>query len=186
MQQLTREQRERLLRLLFPLPPWHHNMHNAACQFLNSARDMPGAGRAAGEPPEQVWAYLGRFGKILQYASLSRRATTLECAIAFWNERKLQTMAATMRRMFTRAVLAADEALAAGTELWVRGAAMGLTDDEVGYSAVLASADCVFSRQVAHHLGTAIAGANCSPPLAVCFSELPCRLVVGSAWSRYL
>lgn len=84
MQVLSSTQRQRLCNMLFPLPPWHHNMHNAACQFMNSARDMPGAGRAAGEPPEQVWAYLGRFGKILQYASLSKRAATLECAISFW------------------------------------------------------------------------------------------------------
>ena len=105
MRQLSAMQEQRLLAMRFPLPPWHHNMHNAACQFLNSACDMTRAGRAAGEPPEQVWAFLGRFGKLLKYASLSRRATTLECAVAWWNERKLQNMTATMRRMFIRAVM---------------------------------------------------------------------------------
>lgn len=132
MRQLSALQRQRLLAMRFPLPPWHHNMHNA-CQFLNSARDMPRAGRAAGEPPEQVWAFLGRFGKLLKYASLSRRAATLECAVAWWNERKLQHMAATVRRMFIRAVLAAEEAEEAGGELWERGRnELGQSDAEVG------------------------------------------------------
>ena len=67
MRQLSAMQEQRLLAMRFPLPPWHHNMRNAACQFLNSARNMPRAGRAAGRATR---ASVGVSGALWQIAEV--------------------------------------------------------------------------------------------------------------------
>jgi len=71
----------------FPLPTWHHHMHNASCQAKNSSRTKKWAGRGVGEPPEQAWAAFRRAGHLLQYASLAWRGVALERIMQPWNRR---------------------------------------------------------------------------------------------------
>jgi len=120
-------------RMQFPLPPWHHYMHQAACQRRHSSRTMTGAGRAAGEPPEMAWSYIGRFGQLLQYCSLALRAETLERIFSSWNERKLRSLPSQLRQMFLRAQLQEKEAGQQLDKLFQRGRQLGMTEAEVCY-----------------------------------------------------
>lgn len=87
----------------FPNPPWHHYAHSAACQAANSSRDMEGAGRGAGEPPEAAWSFMGMLGKILQYRSLASRADFLERLRAVWNKEKGNRLPSLLVKMHKRA-----------------------------------------------------------------------------------
>jgi len=85
-------------------------MHNANCQATNSSRNMTGAGRPSGEPPEMAWAYLGGFGLILQYMSLASRAEFLERLFRYWNQQKLEGLVGQLSRMHARAALQLSQA----------------------------------------------------------------------------
>lgn len=89
----------------FPLPVWHHYMHNAACQSLNSSRQMPGAGCGVGEPPEAAWSSFRKLGFITQYSSLPVRALALERAMLLFNKQKQENLPLLLTRQFFRAAL---------------------------------------------------------------------------------
>lgn len=71
---------------------------------------MDGAGRGAGEPPEAAWAFLGRCGKLLQYASLPGRHPRLERMIAYHNLKKLESLPNLLLRMYQRAQAGLEDA----------------------------------------------------------------------------
>jgi len=94
----------------FPLPPWHHYMHNVHCQRRNSLRNMPWAGTGQGEPMEIFWSNLRPLGVLSQYTSLASRELTLERAMMIWNATKLRKLPQLLGRMFVRAKLKKEEA----------------------------------------------------------------------------
>jgi Kyakuja-Dileera-Zisupton transposase len=94
----------------FPLPPWHHYMHNVHCQRRNSLRNMLWGGTGQGEPMEIFWSNLRPLGVLSQYASLASRELTLERAMMIWNGTKLRKLPQLLGRMFVRAQLKKEEA----------------------------------------------------------------------------
>jgi hypothetical protein len=101
----------------FPLPVFHHYMHNAPCQASNSFRSMEEVGCGAGEPPEAAWSHLGPYGYLLQYMSRPARQAALEKIAANWNAAKLATLPDLLVRMYTRAAVKVDESLLSMAEL---------------------------------------------------------------------
>jgi hypothetical protein len=74
--------------MLFPLPPFHVSMHQAACRMehgLQNAR-FPGYIHPNGEPSEQFWATLGACAR-LKYMTLHHQKLYLESAAAYFNDR---------------------------------------------------------------------------------------------------
>lgn len=94
----------------FPLPPWHHYMHNLFCQRRNSFRRMLWAGVGHGEPLEILWSKLRGMGHLLQGASLAARHVALERAVALWNRKKRSDLPNLLGRMFYRAKIRKAEA----------------------------------------------------------------------------
>lgn len=94
----------------FPLPPWHHYMHNVHCQRRNSLRNMLWGGTGQGEPMEIFWSNLRPLGVLSQYTSLASRELTLERAMMIWNATKLRKLPQLLGRMFVRAKLKKEEA----------------------------------------------------------------------------
>lgn len=64
---------------------------------------MEGAGRGAGEPPEQAWSRLGPYGYVTHNASLPARQAQLERVSASWNASKMQTLPKLLGDMHGRA-----------------------------------------------------------------------------------
>ena len=89
----------------FPLPTWHHYMHNLECQRRNSFRTMVGAGLGCGEPNEILWSRLRKMGLLLQYVSLAFRDAALQRAAVLYNYEKRMDLPNLLGRMFYRAKL---------------------------------------------------------------------------------
>jgi Kyakuja-Dileera-Zisupton transposase len=51
----------------FPLPPFHVNMHKAACQRVHGAHVFTDVALGSGEPAEQFWAPLGKLKSTTRY-----------------------------------------------------------------------------------------------------------------------
>jgi hypothetical protein len=64
---------------------------------------MVGAGKGAGEPPEQAWSQLGPLGYITKYKSLPARQFTLEKQMIFFNADKQKNMPKLLLRQHRRA-----------------------------------------------------------------------------------
>lgn len=115
---LTPTQAEWVQRLMkFPLPPWHHYMHNLACQRLNSFKRMFWAGLGHGEPYEILWSKLRGMGSLLQSSTLAGRQLAIERAVALWNRNKRLGLPDLLGRMFYRAKLKKEEASARVTAI---------------------------------------------------------------------
>ena len=108
---LTREQALWITMVMaFPLPPWHHYMHNLFCQRRNSLRNMKWGGTGHGEPMEIFWSRIRGLGILWQYASLPAREVALERSMLLWNRSKLEKLPHLLGSMFNRAKLKKEEA----------------------------------------------------------------------------
>ena len=74
--------------MMMPVPPFHANMHNAACRASNSLQcaDFPGWINPIGEPAEQRWPLLGSG---IKFKHMTKHGGTayLECHLVFLNHR---------------------------------------------------------------------------------------------------
>ena len=80
--------------IMFPLPPFHVNMHQASCraEFGLTNPRFPAWIRPAGEPAEQMWAEIGQ-PHTVKYRTLHGGKLYLECNFAFLNHRADERLA---------------------------------------------------------------------------------------------
>lgn len=91
------------LQIMTPVPPFHANMHNAACRAANSLQcaDFPGWIHPIGEPTEQRWPLLGT-GVRFKFMSKHGATVYVEANLVFQNLRLDESLAVTLVARVTR------------------------------------------------------------------------------------
>ena len=92
------ELRASLSAINMPLPPFHLNAHNVACQQINNATIMAGTGLPHGEILEIAWSVLGAYGPVAQYMSRVSRQGWFERVISVYVRRCADQVPALLAR----------------------------------------------------------------------------------------
>lgn len=115
------------------VPPFHHYAHSASCQAENSGKHAVGAGRAAGQPPENAWSFFGTFNRVMQRKSLASRADFMARLRGCWNESKARGLPELLTRMHLKARVQAETAGQDAAKIHQEATEAGIRLEEVRY-----------------------------------------------------
>lgn len=92
---------------------------------------MTGAGRGAGEPPEQAWSQLGPWGNSTKYMSHANRMTTLEKQMVNFVLAKQDSLPGLLLKMHARAAEQEVDVVKEISEQYEAATRAGISEEEV-------------------------------------------------------